>query len=234
MATPELRFSVVGADFDRFAATPLIVLQLRIAAAAAQPPIRNVMLQCQVRVEPSRRHYQAAEQARLGELFGEPERWNRTLHSLLWTQATVLAPPFYGACTVPVPLPCSFDFNVAMTKYLQGLDAGEVPLLLLFSGSVFYAADAGLQIGQIPWHQELRHALPLAVWRSMMAHHYPDSAWLRLSHGVYERLRAYRQSQRLADWEQAVDQLLRIAAAAPGGAADDIDHAAGVAGREAA
>ena len=32
----------------------------------------------------------------------------------------------------------AFDFNIAATKYFDGLDDGEVPLEFLFSGSTFY------------------------------------------------------------------------------------------------
>ena len=38
---------------------------------------------------------------------------------------------------IDVPVPCTFDFNVAMTKYVYGLDDGELPTSLLFSGTVF-------------------------------------------------------------------------------------------------
>ena len=34
-------------------------------------------------------------------------------------------------------MPLSYDVDVAAHKYLAGLEDGEVPLLLLFSGTVF-------------------------------------------------------------------------------------------------
>ncbi len=82
----ELTFSVEGAEAERFAVAPLIHLHVRVACADPQVRIRNVMLQCQVRIETARRRYNAAEQAQLVELFGEPERWSRTLKGLLWAQ----------------------------------------------------------------------------------------------------------------------------------------------------
>ena len=209
MATPELAFAVEGAEAERFAAAPLIHLRLRVSNDSSGLAIRNVMLQCQVRIEPARRKYEAAEQARLVELFGEPERWSRTLQSLLWANTSVLVPAFDSACVVALPLPCTFDFNVAVTKYVHGLEAGEVPLVLLFSGTVFYDDGAGLQIGQIPWTQEVRYRLPVAVWQSMMTHYYPDSAWLRLPSDVFERLRRYREQHGLVDWERTLDHLLK-------------------------
>ncbi|MBA3774531.1 MAG: hypothetical protein H0X13_19185 [Ramlibacter sp.] len=205
---PELTFSVEGAEAERFAAAPLIHLRVRVGCHDNAVRIRNVMLQCQVRIEPARRRYTAAEQAELVDLFGEPSRWSRTLQGLLWTHASVLVPAFEESCVVSLPVPCTFDFNVAATKYFHGLSGGEVPLLLLFSGTVFYDEGTGLQIGQIAWTKESRFALPVSVWQSMMAHYYPDSAWLRLPHGVFERLRRYRQQHGLSDWEQAIDHLL--------------------------
>ena len=205
---PELSFSVESAQAERFAAAPLIQLDVLVGCAEPRVRIRNVMLQCQVRIETVRRRYSAAEQAQLVELFGEPERWSRTLQGLLWAQTGVLVPPFEGSCRVALPLPCTFDFNVAATKYFHGLENGEVPLLLLFSGTVFYDDGAGLQIDPISWTKEARFALPVSVWQSMMAHYYPDSAWLRLPNSVFERLRLYRQRHGLVGWEQALTHLL--------------------------
>ena len=210
MAAPELLFAVEGAEAECFAASPLIHLRTRIGAKQAEAGIRNVMLQCQVRIEPVRRRYAAAEQARLVELFGAPERWSRTLQSLLWAHSSVLVPAFDGSCVVPLPLPCTFDFNVAVTKYVHGLEGGEVPLLLLFSGTVFYDQGAGLQIGQIPSTDEVRFRLPVAVWQSMMAHYYPNSAWLCLRQDVFDGLYRYKVQHGLPTWEQTLQSLLQL------------------------
>ena len=35
---------------------------------------------------------------------------------------------------VDVPVSCSYDLEVASARYLQGLDDGTIPLLMLFSG----------------------------------------------------------------------------------------------------
>ena len=83
--------------------------------------------------------YAAAEQEHLKDLFGEPERWSKTLHSLLWTNANVNVPAFTSSTLVEVPVPCTFDFQVAITKYIYGLEGGELPVSLMFSGTIFYA-----------------------------------------------------------------------------------------------
>jgi hypothetical protein len=49
-------------------------------------------------------------------------------------------------------VPCTFDFNVAATKYFYGIESGDVPLMFLFNGAVFYEDNDGrLQLGPIPF-----------------------------------------------------------------------------------
>lgn len=211
---PELDFSVDGAFFDRCAATPLIRLRLRVRCSTADASIRNLMLQCQVRIDPLQRRHAAAEQAALVELFGQPDRWSRSLHSLLWAQTTLLVPAFDADCSVELPLPCSFDFNLAASKYCHGLASGEIPLLLLFSGTIFFDNGAGLQIAQIPWTREARYRLPVALWQQLMAHHYPEGTWLRLSQPLFERLRQAQLRSGCIDPEQLLERLLDAAEAA--------------------
>ena len=103
-----------------------------------------------------------------------------------------------------LPVPCTFDFNVAATKYFNALEEGEVPLSLLFSGTVFQdVTDSGLQVAQIPWDREATFRLPVQVWKEMMDHYYPNSAWLCLRKDVFDRLQQYKSKQGLPTWEQA-------------------------------
>lgn len=206
---PELDFEVKSAQPEHYAVAPLLTFKLRVTNRAPAISIHNVMLQCQIRINPSRRHYGAEEQARLKELFGEPARWGQTLKSLLWTHTSVLVPPFERNCDVDLPVPCSFDFNLGVTKYFHGLENGEVPLTLLFSGTVFYQAqDGALQLEQIPWSKEAAYRLPIKVWQAMMDHYYPDSAWLRLSRDAFDHLDRYKRERGLPTFEQALAQLL--------------------------
>ena len=84
----------------------------------------------------------AREQERLRDLFGEPERWGQTLRNLLWTNTSVGGPAIHGRHHVDLQVPCTFDFSVATTKYFNGLADGEIPVCLMFSGTVFYADAA--------------------------------------------------------------------------------------------
>lgn len=206
---PDLNFQVEGAEAVPFAASPLLGFKLRIANANAHEPIQTIALRCQIQIEATRRHYSAEEQERLRDLFGEPERWGQTLRAMLWTHANIVVPPFTGSAVVDLPVPCTFDFNVAATKYFAGLEDGEVPLILLFSGTVFYEADDGrLQVEQISWSKEAKFRLSVKIWKEMMDSYYPNSAWLSLPRDVFDKLHRYKMQRGLPTWEQALEKLL--------------------------
>jgi hypothetical protein len=114
---PELTFQVDGVEPQRLAAAPLLLFKLRITEAAAPPtPIHSIVLRCQVRIEPGRRRYTAAEQERLLDLFGTPERWGQTLRPMPWAHVSASVPPFTGIGAADLAVPCSYDFSLAATK----------------------------------------------------------------------------------------------------------------------
>ena len=192
---PDLNFEIEGAEPQAYAAAPLLNFKLRVSNPMGEP-VHSVMLRCQIMLEVGRRAYSAAEQDRLLDLFGDPSQWDRTLRNMLWTNTSVLVPSFTDFTTVDLPIHCTFDFNIAATKYFSGLEKGEVPVLLLFSGTVFYMSDRGaLQVLQIPWEKEARYRLPVRVWREMMDLYYPNTAWLCLRRDVFERLHRYKISR---------------------------------------
>jgi hypothetical protein len=208
---PDLNFEVERAEPLPHAATPQLVFKLRIAEGddgAAE--ITTVALRCQIRIEPTRRRYDPAEEERLLDLFGAPARWGQTLRSMLWMQTGLIVPAFAGRTVVDLPVPCTFDFNVAATKYFYALEDGEVPLTLLFSGSVFYVDPdgGGLQVSPIPWEKETVFRLPVRIWKEMMDHYYPNSAWLCLRQDVFDQLYLYKSRQGLPTWDQALQRLL--------------------------
>jgi hypothetical protein len=206
---PHLSFQIDGAEPDLFAAVPMLLFHVRIGNSIADEPIQNIALRCQIRIESTRRRYTASEQAKLVDLFGEPERWSSTLGSMLWTHTTAVVPSFENQIIIDLPAPCTFDFNVAATKYFAGLDDGEIPLELQFSGTLFYhGKDHNLKIAQIPWDQDVRFRLPVDCWRQMMAHYYPNGAWLRLRRDVFDRLMEYKSANGIAHWEVVFDRLL--------------------------
>ena len=206
---PDLSFSVDSAEAVSFAAAPLLSFKLRIRSSSDAEKIQSIALRCQIQMETTKRKYTAKEQEQLFELFGEPERWGRTLRSMLWTHTNAVVPPFQGETVIDLPVPCTFDFNIAATKYFAGLEDGVVPLNLMFSGTIFYEKDdAGLQVEQISWDKEAHFRLPVSVWRNMMDHYYPNTAWLCLRRDVFEQLSRYKMEQGFPTWEQAIESLV--------------------------
>jgi hypothetical protein len=207
---PDLRFKIESASVVPFAAVPMLAFQLQIENAAAGEQIHTIALRCQIQIEVTRRRYAPEEQERLVDLFGNPDRWSQTLRSLLWTHVNLVVPGFAGANTViDLQVPCTFDFNVAATKYFEGLTDGDIPLNMLFSGTVFYAhPDSLLQVAPISWEQEAKYKLPVKLWREMMDTYYPNSAWINLRRDVFDRLYRYKMQQGIPTWEQAIERVL--------------------------
>ena len=206
---PDLQFTVEGGEALPYSATPLLALKLRIRNADSSEQITSVLLHSQIQIEAPRRHYTPGEQERLLDLFGEPERWSQTLRNTLWTHATVNVPAFQGETCADLPVPCTFDFNVAATKYFHALEGGCVPLCLLFSGTVFYEGpERRVQIARISWSKEARYSLPVEVWKQVIDSYYPNTAWLALRRDVFDRLYQYKRQNGMASWEEALERLL--------------------------
>jgi hypothetical protein len=208
---PELRFQVEDVHATPNAAAPQLLFKVRITNSEPEP-VHSIALRTQVQIEPARRRYTAVEQEHLKELFGEPERWSQSLHSLLWANVNVTVPGFTGSTEAEIPVPCTFDFNVAVTKYIYGLENGELPTSLLFSGTVFHAGRMGLQVAQIPWDREASYRVPLRVWKQMMDLYYPHTAWLCLRRDVFERLYEFKVRHGIPTWEQTLERMLGVTA----------------------
>jgi hypothetical protein len=191
-----------------YAAAPLLNFELEICDDSGKS-IHAIALRCQIRIEPTKRRYVPTEQERLSDLFGAPSRWGQTLRAMLWEHTSVVVPPFQGNTKVNLPVPCTFDFNIAATKFFHALEDGEVPLCLLFSGTVFYAAeDESLQVEQISWEKEASFRLPVQIWRNMMDMYYPNTAWLCLRKDAFEQLDEFKRRRGFPTWEAAIEKLL--------------------------
>ena len=214
---PDLSFQVEGAEVTPYAMVPLLTFRLRATNAPPDEAIQNVVLRCQIQIEATRRHYTSEEEARLRDLFGEPERWGQTLRAMLWTHATTVVPPFTGQTVAELHVPCTYDFNLAATKYFYALESGEIPLDFLFSGSVFYRdGDGALQVAPISWALEARFRLPASTWRRLMEAYYPNVAWIQVRQDVFDRLYHYKVRHGIPTWEETVERiLLRVDEEAP-------------------
>jgi len=208
MVCPDLNFTIETAETLRFAASPHIVFKLRITNSVPRT-IHTVILRCQIQLDVSRRRYTAQEQKRLIDLFGEPSRWGETLRPLLWTNTSIVVPSFDSSIVVDLPIPCTFDFNVAATKYFAGIDTGEIPVSFFFNGTIFYEReDNALQVAQISWEKEASHRMPIRIWREMMDAHYPNTTWLCLRRDAFERLYTYKVNRGITTFDEALLQAI--------------------------
>lgn len=206
---PDLNFKVTGIEPAQRGLTPLLHFILEITNTPETETIQSVMLQTQIQIQAPQRIYDAEEKKKLKELFGVPEDWGQTLRTRLWTHANTIVPQFHGHTRTILAVPCTFDFNVAATKYFYALQDGEVPLLFLFSGTVFYAApDGRLQIQKVSWEKECTWRMPIARWQELMEHHYPDSAWIAMRRDVFDQLYEFKRREGLSSWDEVLERLL--------------------------
>jgi hypothetical protein len=207
-----LRFACTGVRPEPYAFGPSLLLDLRIRVEPGQQ-VHTLALKTQIRIEPRRRRYSPAEAEKLIDLFGELPRWGETLNPLQLTEVSTMVAGFTGQTEVSIPVPLTYDVDIASTKYMHGLTDGEIPLLLLFSGTIFYRSSEGVQVGLVPWHEEATVRLPVSVWRATMDEHFPGSAWVRIRRETLDALSAYRSPRAIPTWDDTIERLLKDAQA---------------------
>ncbi len=206
---PDLDFKVLGVEAAERGLVPLLHFSIEIVNKAPAEKIQSVMLHAQIQIQSPRRAYTASEKEKLRDLFGRPENWGQTLRNRLWAHANAIASGFTDRTQLVLSVPCTLDLNVAATKYFYALEDGEVPLLFLFSGTIFYCgSDDRLQIERISWEKEAEYRMPVKAWREMMEHHYPNSAFVWLERDMFNRLYEFKRQHGFATWEQAIERLL--------------------------
>ena len=203
----ELAFDCTGARVDRYAVVPSLSLILRISETTGQK-VEAIALRCQIRIEPARRRYSGVEAERLNDLFGDTERWADTLKPLQFSTVATMVPGFSGACEADLPVPFTYDLEVGSARYFDSLEAGEIPLLLLFSGTVFTLTDGRMQVQQVPWSKEAAYRLPVSVWREAIDAHFPNSAWIKMSRQTLEDLQRFKSAHALPTWDRTLEALL--------------------------
>jgi len=213
---PALDFKIIGVEPAHRGLTPLLHFKLEVTNSPPGETIQSVMLQAQIQIASPQREYAGTEKEKLIELFGTPEQWGQTLRNRLWTHSNTVVRTFNERTEAILPVPCTYDLNVATTKYFYALEGGEVPLLFLFSGTIFYAGSGGrLQIQQVSWNCECTYRLPTAVWQGLMDYHYPNSAWIALDRETFDRLYEFKRKAGATSWEEAIGRLLSARTEAP-------------------
>ena len=206
-----LAFEVVEARPEPHAAAPTIMMRVRVSEIDGGT-VHALALRCQIRIEPQRRRgYQPEEEERLYELFGETPRWGDSLRPFLWTHVSTTVAAFTGTAEFDLPIECSYDFEVAGAKYFHALSGGEVPLLLLFSGTIFTRGELGFAAEPVSWNMEASYRMPVSVWRGVMDLYFPNSGWLRVSRETLDALQRFKASRALPTWDQTLELLLKHA-----------------------
>jgi uncharacterized protein DUF6084 len=205
-----LAFEVLGARAEPHAAVPTIKLRLRVEEADGFS-VHALALRCQIRIEPQRRKYSLEEEERLYELFGETPQWGDSLRPFLWTHVSTTIGGFDGSTEFDLPVECSYDFEIAGAKYLHALGQGDIPLILLFSGTVFTKGQSGFAAEPLSWSAETSCKLSVTVWRNMMDLYFPNSGWIRMHRDTLDAIQRYRAVRGLPTWDQAITQLLKEA-----------------------
>ncbi len=221
----DLAFSVLAAEPKLHCASPTIrfVLQIshpevskdpersvsaeRNASRRARPEgaeerIEAIILRTQIRIEPQWRTYTDAEKPLLNDLFGTPDRWDKTLHALAWADVPVMVPAFTGETQVDVNVPCTYDFDVTATRFFSALESGSIPLRFLFSGSIFRSGEEAFSVERVSWSSECAYRMPYEVWRDTMRAYYGDSVLLRIDRETFEHLQRIRAETCATSWDE--------------------------------
>jgi hypothetical protein len=207
-AAPDPEFAVLGVRAVRYAAAPMLALDLQVSEHSGRP-IYMIALRIQLMIEPARRVYDDDTRDRLVELFGAPERWSVTTRSLVWSQLDVVVPAFTGSTTVVVPIACNYDLEVTAAKDLHALPDDEAPLALHFNGMVYYPGDdGGLQMVLVPWTRSVDFRMPISVWRETIEHYYPNTGWVGLRAETLEALQRFKVDRGLATFDACLAELL--------------------------
>lgn len=201
-------FSVLDVAPVAHAAAPTLEFSMHVSDPDGRQ-IHTIALSAQIRIDPARRSYDPETRARLVELFGAPERWAATTHSFQWAKVDVLVPGFTGATSFGLQLPCSYDLELAATKYFYSLPEGSIPLSFHFTGMVLYAGEHDrLQVAQVPWSCSTQWLMPVAAWRRAIAAHYPGGGWVRLTTETLDALLARKAQRGDHDFDSTVAALL--------------------------
>lgn len=203
-----LEFTILGAEPIEYSATPGVRFHLHVSEPEGRE-VYTIALSSQIHIDPARRTYDDATRARLVELFGAPERWGATTHSFQWARVESLVPTFTGSTAFTLELPCTYDLEVAASRFFHSLPDGNVPLTFHFNGTVLYSgAEERLQVVLVPWSCSSRWSMPVEVWKRTIAAHYPGGGWIRLTEETLEQLSQHKAERGQHTFDDTVRTLL--------------------------
>jgi hypothetical protein len=202
-------FAVLDVEAVPHTATPTLRFHLHVDDPLGRP-IHTIALSTQIQIEPARRTYDEATREKLVDLFGTPERWASTTETFPWAHVSALVPGFTGATSFVLDVPCTYDVEVAASKYFYSLPDGEVPLSFLFNGMVLYSGEHDrLQVAQVPWSCTTRWRMPVDAWKQVMAAYYPGGTWVRLRTETLDALAARKAADGHHTFDALIAELVR-------------------------
>lgn len=202
----DLEFTMLDAAPAHRSAVPAIIFRMRVRSPG--DPIEALVLHADVRLEPQWREYDAAQQKLLEDLFGTPERWDKTLRALTWADVPVMVKAFSQETEFEVRVPCTYDFDATVTRYFSAVDDGAVPVRMLFSGSIFRRSPEGFSGEMVPWSCESAYRMPVQLWQEAMRACYGDAVLLRIDRETFDRLHELRASLGATSWDATLMELL--------------------------
>jgi hypothetical protein len=199
-----VRFAIASVRSDPHAATPTLVFRV-VAEEPSGAPIQAALLRCEVYIDVRHRRYSVTEGERLCEVVGDRASWKDTMRPLLWATVPIVLSCCHGTVDLDVPIACTHDLEVASAKYLRALEDGEIPLVFMFSGTIFYAERSAVGVCQLPPDTETSFRLPVDSWREAMRQHFGDSTWIRLDRQGFDALDRVRRLRGFVTWNQVVE-----------------------------
>jgi len=203
----DLAFECLDVVPQRYGVSPTLLFKLRITETSGVR-IHAVALRIQIRMDPARRQYTDAEAELLVDVFGDRTRWGDTLKAMQFANASVMVPSFTGSIDIDIPVPVTYDLEVATGKYMHALTGDPIVMALMFNGTIFGKSDNGFWVEQVPWHAETPCHMKVNVWRDLMDHYFPDSGWLRLRCDTLDALTRFKAARGLATWDETVVALI--------------------------
>ncbi|OEU89336.1 hypothetical protein DB35_20405 [Streptomyces abyssalis] len=216
---PDLDFTVTGVRAMPDSAVPTLAFRIALSRTGGGR-VRSVSLNTDVRIAVAHRGYESADRLVMARLFGQPEQWATSMRPLAWARISTVVPAFDERTETDLPVPCSRDMELAVTSYFHGVRDGEIPLDLLFSGTVFHdGPDGRLRTAQISWTKDAVCRMPASLWHEVTGRYGGGTSWLPLSPGAYGELTAHRDRHALTGWDETVADLLDRARTIAGGTA---------------
>ncbi len=206
----DLEFEVVGVGPERYCAAPTVTFKVRITENSGDN-IYAVALRTQIMIEPQRRRYTPEEEQRLLAQFGERDRWGQTLKPFYWATVGSMVTAFTESVEIDIQVPLTYDWELASTKFLHAVETGDVPVNLLFNGTIISKGESGFSIEPVPWNKESRFGVPAGLWRAVMDIYFPGTGWIRTDRSTIDKLERFRSIRGLTSWERTFDVLVEEA-----------------------